>query len=75
MSKKVLAIVKKGETRFGKQVTKLFEERRAELQERLKRLEHRQKEGWGYRKTWRNGWRVKAHKVRPHWAWLPVKRR
>lgn len=54
-------------------IKKLFEERRTELLEQLKRLEQRQKEGWGYRKVLRKGYTVRAHKVRSHWALLPVK--
>lgn len=57
------------------EVKKLFAERRDELLDRLKRLEKRQQEGWGYRHVYRRGWTVRAHKVRAHWAWLPVKRK
>jgi len=71
---KVLEIVKKGEEKFGREVTKLFEERRTELLERLTRLEQRQQEGWGYRHVYRKSYTVRAHRVRAHWAWLPVKR-
>lgn len=66
---------KKSREVFGQQVKQLFAERRAELLKQLNRLEQRQKEGWGYRKTWRRAHKVPAHKVSAHWAWLPVKRK
>jgi hypothetical protein len=66
---------KKPSELFGRRVRKLFQDRRAELLKKLNRLEQRQKEGWGYRKTWRKAHKVPAHNVRAHWAWLPVKRK
>lgn len=54
-------------------IKKLFEERRTVLLERLKRLETRQKEGWGYRKFFREGYKVGGYKVDAHWVTLPVK--
>lgn len=53
----------------------LWAARHAELVEKLKRLELRRREGWGYRKVLRKGYSVKAHKVRSHYAMLPVKRK
>lgn len=55
------------------EIHKLFAERRAELLDRLERLERREKEGWGYRRVLRKAYTVRAHKVRSHWALLPVK--
>lgn len=75
MHKKHHDIIRSGERVFAREIKKLFEQRRADLIEQLKRLELRQKEGWGYRKIKRRGYTVRAHKVRAHWVMMPVKRR
>lgn len=74
MHKKHHAIVKRGERVFAREIKQLFEQRRADLLNQLKRLELRQKEGWGYRKVMRRGYAVRAHRVRAHWVMMPVKR-
>lgn len=75
MHRKIHKVIKQGEAQFGRDVKQLFEERKALLLEQLKRLETRQKEGWGYKRILRRAYTVRAHKVRSHWATIPVKRR
>lgn len=58
----------------SKQFGALFAKRHAELVEKIKRLEFRQKDGWGYKKIRRRGYRVRAHNVRAHYAIIPVKK-
>lgn len=60
---------------FNKRIEKLFAEKRQELLEKLKRLDLRKKEGWGYRRRLREGYKVETYRVPPHHIWVPVKRR
>lgn len=75
MHRKLKTIAKRGEEHFVRDITKLFEQRKAELLDQLKRLTKRQQEGWGYKRIMRRGYTVRAHKVRAHWVTMPVKRR
>jgi hypothetical protein len=58
-----------------KSVEAIFAERRAELLKKLSRIELRKKEGWRYKKIWRKSHSVPAHRVRAHYAIVPVKRK
>lgn len=59
---------------FEKRVAKIFAERRAELLEKLKRLDKRRKGGeWGYRRIYRKAHQVPSYRVGGHYAMVPVK--